>query len=145
LYSSQTINIKIRSPKDIFQIVAKELCFDTIEKLVLISIDSRGRLISKDVLTTGTLNETIINPREIYQKALSRNAHSIVIVHNHPSGDSSPSLEDIEVTKSIYETGKLIGIPLLDHLIIGKNSFTSLKQLGVFYQNEKGGEKNAKD
>jgi DNA repair protein RadC len=113
--------------------------------LVLISIDSRGRLISKDVLTTGTLNETIINPREIYQKALSRNAHSIVIVHNHPSGDSSPSLEDIEVTKSIYETGKLIGIPLLDHLIIGKNSFTSLKQLGVFYQNEKGGEKNAKD
>jgi len=145
LYSSKSLNIKIRSPKDIFQIVAKELCFDTVEKLVLVSIDSRGRLIAKDVITTGTLNETIINPREIYQKALSRNAHSIVIVHNHPSGDTSPSLEDIDATKNICETGKSIGIPLLDHLIVGKNSFTSLKQLGVLYQTEKGGEKNAKN
>jgi DNA repair protein RadC len=142
LYPVAATNPKIRSPKDIFQIVAKELCFDTAEKLLLVSLDSRGRLITKDVLTTGTLNETIISSREIYQKALARNACSIIIAHNHPSGDVTASQEDIEVTKSIYKTGKLIGVPLLDHLIVGKNRFTSLRQLGVFNQLGKGGEKN---
>jgi DNA repair protein RadC len=145
LYPINATNTKIRSPEDIFRIVAKELCFDTVEKLLLISIDSRGRLIAKDVLTTGTLNETIINSREIYQKALARNACSIIIAHNHPSGDIAASQEDIEVTKSVYETGKLIGVPLLDHLIVGKNQYTSLKQLGVFNQIKKGGEKYEKE
>jgi DNA repair protein RadC len=141
LYPANTINPKIRSPEDIFRLVAKELCFDKIEKLLLVSMDSRGRLIAKDVLTTGTLNETIINPREIYQKALSRNACSIIIAHNHPSGDINASQEDLEATRRVYETGKLIGVPLLDHIIVGNNQYTSLKQLGVFNQIKKGGEK----
>jgi DNA repair protein RadC len=145
LYPVNTASPKIRSPEDIFRLVAKELCFDTVEKLILISIDSRGRLIAKDVLTTGTLNETIISSREIYQKALSRNACSIIIAHNHPSGDIAASQEDLEVTKSVYETGKLIGVPLLDHIIVGKNRYTSLKQLGVFNQIKKGGEKYDKE
>lgn len=145
LYPVNSGDIKIRSPRDIFALIAKDLCFGIAEKLILISIDSRGRLIAKDIITTGTLNETIINAREIYQRALSRNACSIILAHNHPSGDITPSLEDINTTKNIYETGKLIGVPLLDHVIVGKNNYTSLKQIGVFNKFKKGGENNGKD
>jgi DNA repair protein RadC len=136
LHPDVKINIKIRSPQDVFSLVSKDLCFTLTEKLVLISVDSRGRYISKDIITMGTINETIINAREIYQKGFSRNASSIILVHNHPSGDSSPSPEDIESTHSVEEAGRLIGVPLLDHLIVAGGGFTSLKQLGMLKKQE---------
>jgi DNA repair protein RadC len=142
LHPAINTNIKIRSPQDVFTLVSKDLCFTLTEKLILISIDSRGRYISKDIITMGTVNETIINAREIYQKSFSRNASSVILAHNHPSGDTTPSPEDIEATKIIGETGRLIGIPLLDHLIVSQNSFTSLKQLGLLKKQEEGGDKN---
>lgn len=140
---SNQLGTKIKSPEDAFKTVSRELCFDTEEKLILISIDSRNRLISKDIISLGTINETIISAREIYKRALSRNAFSIIIAHNHPSGDTSPSTEDIEVTKVLFQTGKLMGIPLLDHIIINNNSFLSMKRLGIFSSLKEGGDKSA--
>lgn len=134
--------VKIKSPEDAYKCLYKDLCFDSEEKLMLISIDSRNRLIQKDLITQGTVSETIISSREIYKKALSRNASSIIIAHNHPSQDITPSKEDIEATQNIFKTGKIIGVPLLDHLIVGKNGFSSLKRLGLINLKKEGGEIN---
>lgn len=137
-----TLDTKIRSPKDVFSLMRRELCFDRTEKLYLLSINSRGKCIAKDMITSGTINETIINSREIFQKAFSRNAQSVILVHNHPSGETTPSTEDIKATKAVSEAGNKIGIPLLDHIIIANGSFVSLKQLGLLDCKQEGGDKN---
>ena len=76
------------------------------------------------------MNSSIVHPREIFKQAIKRNSASIIICHNHPSGDPTPSKEDINVTLRIKECGKIIGIELLDHIIIGKNKFVSFKETG---------------
>ena len=144
LHPNQTAGIKIRSPKDVFNLIGKELCYELSEKLLLVSIDSRGKFIASDTISTGTVNETIINPREIFQRALSRNASSIILAHNHPSGEPDPSPEDLEATKTVQETGKKLGIPLLDHIVITKTGFLSLKQTGQMTIETKGGDINGK-
>ena len=83
-------------------------------------------------MSTGSLNSSIVHPREIFKRAVLQNAASIIICHNHPSGDPTPSQEDINTTKRIYDAGKILGIELLDHVIIGDNKYTSLKEKGVF-------------
>ena len=85
---------------------------------------------NKKTVFIGSLNASIVHPREVFKEALRRSAASIICIHNHPSGDPSPSREDIEVTKRLNECGKILGIELLDHLIIGENKFVSLKEKG---------------
>jgi DNA repair protein RadC len=84
----------------------------------------------KSTVFIGSLNASIVHPREVFKEALKRSAASIICMHNHPSGDPSPSREDIEVTKRLVECGKLIGIDLLDHIIIGEQKYVSLKEKG---------------
>lgn len=84
----------------------------------------------KQVVFIGSLNASIVHPREVFKEAFRRSAASIICLHNHPSGDPSPSREDIEVTKRLVECGKIIGIDLLDHIIMGENKFISLKEKG---------------
>jgi DNA repair protein RadC len=85
---------------------------------------------SKDV-SMGSLNSSIVHPREIYTEAIKRCSASIIICHNHPSGDPTPSLEDINITKRLAECGKIIGIELIDHIVIGYGTYISLKEKGV--------------
>lgn len=119
--------IKIKSPKDVYDLIRKEVINKEEEYLFLICLDSRNRLISKEVISKGTINETLIHPREIFKKALNKNAYSIILVHNHPSNEPDPSDEDIKVTKRIFRAGIDMGIPLTDHLIVTSNDFMSMK------------------
>ena len=122
----------VTSPKDIFKIVRKYTFGKTQEHLYLISLDSKNRMLSIDLLTKGTLNETLISPREIYIKAFQNEAVNIILVHNHPSNDPTPSDDDITVTQSISKTGINLGVVLLDHVVVSDTKFVSLKAMNVF-------------
>ena len=87
-------------------------------------------MLHKQTVFIGSLNASIVHPREVFKEAFRRSAASIICLHNHPSGDPSPSREDIEVTKRLVECGKIMGIEIFDHLIIGENKFVSLKEKG---------------
>lgn len=101
------------------------------EKFMALYLNSSNRLIEDDVLDTGTVNRVTVYPREIVKTALSLNAVAVIIVHNHPSDDTTPSKQDIAMTKAIRDALKTVDIILHDHLIIGKSSDTSFKQLGL--------------
>lgn len=102
------------------------------EILKLLLLNTRSRLIGEINVSTGTVDTALVSPRELFIEALQRNAVSIILLHNHPSGDPTPSLADVQITRRIYEAGALIGIELLDHIIIGDNCFVSMKEKGVF-------------
>ena len=102
------------------------------EILKLLLLNTRTRLIGEINVSTGTVDTALVSPRELFMEALQRNAVCIILLHNHPSGDPTPSLADVQITRRIYEAGALIGIELLDHIIIGDNCFVSMKEKGVF-------------
>jgi len=122
----------IRSPEDGAKYVMNDMRFLPQEHFVCLYLNTKNQVIHKQAVFIGSLNASIVHPREVYREALKRSAASIIAVHNHPSGDPTPSREDIEVTKRLAECGKIIGIDLLDHLIIGDNKFVSLKEKGYF-------------
>ena len=101
------------------------------EHLYLAALDASGRLLYDKAVFKGTINYSVVNPREILRIALQCDAAQIVILHNHPSGNPIPSGEDIKMTKRLYEASDLIGIPLVDHIIIGDNRYISLKERGL--------------
>lgn len=98
------------------------------EHLMLVLLDNKCSLIKEIVLTIGTINASLVSPRDIFLQALKYGAVYIVLLHNHPSGDATPSGNDISVTKNVYDAGELLGIHLLDHIIIGDNDYVSLKE-----------------
>ena len=101
------------------------------EHLVVLYLNARNELIFKKDMFIGTLNANLVHPREIFKEALKQNAAAIILVHNHPSGDPEPSEDDLTVTKRIVEAGKVMGIDVLDHIIIGKTQFFSFKNKGI--------------
>jgi DNA repair protein RadC len=120
----------IRSPEDGANYVMNDMRFLSQEHFVCLYLNTKNQVIHKQTIFIGSLNASIVHPREVFREALKRSAASIICLHNHPSGDPSPSREDIEVTKRLVECGKMIGIDVLDHLIIGENKFVSLKEKG---------------
>ena len=128
------IQKKVQNPKDIFNIAQKVIRANEYaeENLWLVTLDVKNNITGIFTVSTGTLNSSIVHPREVFKRAVLQNSASIIICHNHPSGDPAPSQEDINITKRIYEAGKILGIELLDHVIIGDNKYTSLKEKGVF-------------
>lgn len=98
------------------------------EHMKLLMLNTKARLIGETDISKGTVNASLVSPRELFIEALQKNAVSIILLHNHPSGDPTPSKEDILITKRIKEAGNLIGIELLDHIIIGNNCYTSLAE-----------------
>lgn len=124
-------NVRITSPKDLADLLMGEMSYLNQEVLKVITLSTKNTIIeSKDVFK-GSLNNSIVHPREIFKRAISNHSASIIICHNHPSGDPTPSKEDINITLRIKECGKIIGIPLVDHIIIGNNKFVSLKEKGL--------------
>lgn len=117
----------IKNPEDAYEVIKKDILNKEEEYLFLLTLDGRGRMISKDLISKGTLNETLIHPREIFKKALSKNAYSIILVHNHPSNNPEPSEDDIKVTKRIFKVGTNIGIPLIDHIVASDDKFVSMR------------------
>ena len=124
-------NKKVTSPKEVYKIIAEYLKGVDREHLVLITLDTKNVTTSITTISIGSLNTSIVHPREVFKTAILSNAASIILAHNHPSGDSTPSKEDINITDRIKESGKILGIDLLDHLIIGDDSYISLKEKGI--------------
>lgn len=123
---------ELSAPDIIASIYMEEMRNLEIEVLKMILLDSKTRLIKDVIISTGTVNSSVASAREIYYSALKNGAVKIILLHNHPSGDPSPSREDIFVTNKIKEAGDIIGIPLLDHIIIGDNCYYSMKEAGYY-------------
>ena len=124
-------NRKITSPKDIVVMLSNEMVNLKQEVLKLIMLDTKNNIIGIKDVFKGSLNTSIVHPREIFNEAIKKNSASIIVCHNHPSGDPTPSKEDINITLRLKEGSKILGIDLLDHIIIGKENFVSLKEKGI--------------
>ncbi|WP_421385501.1 RadC family protein [Bacillus salacetis] len=120
----------IRSPEDGANYVMNDMRFLSQEHFVCLYLNTKNQVLHKQTIFIGSLNASIVHPREVFKEAFRRSAASIICIHNHPSGDPTPSREDIEVTKRLVECGKIIGIEVLDHLIIGEKKYVSLKEKG---------------
>ena len=120
----------IRSPEDVSRYVMEDMRFLTQEHFVCLYLNTKNHVIHRQTIFVGSLNASIVHPRVVFKEALRRSAASLIALHNHPSGDPSPSQEDINVTKRLHESGKVLGIQLLDHIIIGDRKFVSLKEKG---------------
>ncbi|WP_456279354.1 RadC family protein [Bacillus sp. AK128] len=120
----------IRSPEDGANYMMEEMRFLSQEHFVCLYLNTKNQVLHRKTIFIGSLNASIVHPREVFKEAFKRSAASVICLHNHPSGDPAPSKEDIEVTKRLSECGRIIGIELLDHLIIGDQKFVSLKEKG---------------
>lgn len=123
-------NEKIKNAKDAFEL-AKMFIGDLKQEALLILLrDVRGRLIHREVIGLGTLSEVLVHPREVFNPAVRYRANSLILVHNHPSGDPTPSKADFELTSYLVRSSKILGIFLDDHIILGDDCFTSLREKG---------------
>lgn len=121
----------VRSPQDAADLMMDELQHLAQEHFVCLFLNTKNQVISKDTIFIGSLNASIVHPREVFRRAIQRASAAVICLHNHPSGDPSPSAEDRNVTKRLQEAGKLLGIDVLDHIIIGEQSFYSMKENGL--------------
>lgn len=124
-------NKQISSPKDVFPIVQNYLNGADREHLVLITLNTKNVINSISTVSIGSLNSSVVHPREVFKPAILSNAASIIMAHNHPSGNVEPSKEDINISHRIKEASKILGIELLDHIIVGYDKFTSLREKGI--------------
>lgn len=116
---------KIHETKDVYFYYGSYFLFEEQEKLLALFLNSKNEVIKEKIIFMGTANQSIVHPRDIFKEAILNNAIKIIIVHNHPSGNVSPSLEDKKFTKKLKEAGELLSIPILDHIIIGRNIYFS--------------------
>ena len=123
---------KIEHPAHAFNLVKDELLSEKRELFVVILQDAKGCSLGHHIVSIGTLTQTPVHPREVFYPAIRHKAVSLILVHNHPSGDLSPSRQDIELTKQLIEAGRMVGIPVNDHLIISDRGYLSLRQQGIF-------------
>lgn len=119
----------IRSPADAIEFLKDLRNYDR-EHFVILHLDTKNNVISRETISIGSLNLTIVHPREVFKSAIRRGAAFIIAAHNHPSGDSTPSSEDLNLTTGLQEAGELLGIELLDHIILGSFSDTSFLNMG---------------
>ncbi|WP_205093941.1 RadC family protein [Thalassobacillus pellis] len=120
----------IRSPEDGADFVMEEMRILKQEHFICLFLNTKNQVLHRQTIFIGSLNASIVHPREVFKEAVKRSAASIICAHNHPSGDPTPSQEDIHVTRRLAECGKMIGIELLDHIVIGDRKFVSLKEKG---------------
>jgi DNA repair protein RadC len=128
-HQPQSKMVTIRSPKDVFDLM-ESMQYLRIEQFAALYLNTKNRVMETKVITQGTVNATVITPREVFHPAVKLLSTSVVLVHNHPSGDPTPSHEDKVATERIVKAGEAIGIDVLDHIIIGSNQFVSLKEKG---------------
>ena len=122
----------IKKPDDVMNVVGGKLRGKKKEHFLALLLDTRGRVIKTAEISIGNLDTSIVHPREVFREAMAASAASIVLAHNHPSGDPEPSNEDVQITKRLVEVGELVGIEVLDHVIIAGEKFISLKRKGLF-------------
>lgn len=128
---AQPAKQKIEHPTHAYHLIKDELEKEKRELFMVILQDTKGFAIGHQVVAIGTLSHALVHPREVFYPAIRNHAASIILAHNHPSGDPTPSPQDYEVTESLVNAGRLMGIPVNDHIIIGHQCFVSLRQLGT--------------
>lgn len=126
LKSIQSTHCSLLTPYDIYLTVKDELMFLKQEHFLILCLDTRNCLIKKKTLFIGSLNMSVVTPREVFKEAVSVSSARIVLCHNHPSGDSEPSQEDVFLTNQFIELGKMMGIDVIDHIVIGWNEYYSI-------------------
>lgn len=124
--------IQINNPKDVADFMMGKMEHLTQEKFIALFLNSKNIIIKQKTIFMGTLNSAIVHPREIYSEAVKCASNAIIVLHNHPSGDTTPSLEDIKTTDRLRECGDILGIQLLDHVIIGDHTYLSMVEEGYF-------------
>jgi len=129
--ASEGVNIIVRSPQDVRNLLLERLQFEERERFMCILLNTKNHCLGVEEISVGSLNSSIVHPREVFKVAVRRSAASIIVAHNHPSGDVTPSREDVEVTRRLCEAGRVLGIELLDHVIFGDEDILSLKEKGL--------------
>lgn len=122
----------VRDPADVFRHFHARLRDAARERFVCLLLDGRHRLLREELVSQGTLTASLVHPREVFRPALRAGAAALVLVHNHPSGDPTPSPEDREVTRRLARAGELLGVAVLDHVIVAERGFCSLREAGAF-------------
>jgi DNA repair protein RadC len=122
--------IILRSPEDVARLMIPRLRDQTRELFYVLVLDSQNGLVQEVELTAGTLNASLVHPREVFKAAIDHRAASIIVVHNHPSGNTEPSKEDIQITRQLAEAGKIVDIPVHDHVIVAGSGHVSLAERG---------------
>lgn len=129
------LDIKIRdfinAPADVSRLMMEEMRYYDREHFCGLYLDRKGGLLVKEEISVGSLSSTVVHPREVFKTAVKYSAASIILVHNHPSGDPAPSKEDIEITRRLTEAGSIMGIDVIDHLIIGQKTYCSMREKGL--------------
>ncbi len=120
--------VSLSSPKKVADYLRESIGREKKEHFVVLSFDTRNNILGIDTISIGILNANLVHPRETFETAIHHHAASIIIAHNHPSGNPNPSDEDIKITVKLFEAGKLLDIHVLDHIIIGRNTFYSFKE-----------------
>ncbi|CAM4488625.1 RadC family protein [Paenibacillus typhae] len=128
--SRLTEPVIIRSPQDAAEILTEQLRYLQKEHFVCLFLNTKNHVIAQETLSMGSLNASIVHPREVFRAAMKCSSAAIICAHNHPSGDPAPSPEDISLTTRLVQAGEIVGIDVLDHLIIGDSRFVSLKEKG---------------
>jgi len=122
---SKTQGKPIKTAKDVFEHCSPKLSSTDREHFMILHLDTKNRVIKDEIVSVGALTGTIAHPREVFKSAIKESAHSVILVHNHPSGDPTPSDEDLKMTERLIESGEILGIEVLDHVIIGKEEWWS--------------------
>ncbi|OPY71491.1 MAG: hypothetical protein A4E63_01517 [Syntrophorhabdus sp. PtaU1.Bin050] len=125
-------DLDIKDPGDVVKVVRAGLRDKAKEHFKLVLLNTRNKVIGISTISIGTLNASLVHPREVFKEAVVRSASSVILVHNHPSNDLEPSEEDIRITRRMVEAGKIMGIEVLDHIIITRHQFASLKARGLW-------------
>lgn len=120
----------VRTPEDVARYLMEDLRYLSKEHFVCLFLNTKNHIVAKETLSMGSLNASLVHPREVFRAAIKQGSASLICAHNHPSGDPTPSREDINLTNRLVEAGNIIGIELLDHVIIGDGIFVSLKEQG---------------
>ncbi len=120
--------VHIGSPQDGADYLMSRMRYATREEFVVVFLNTKNRVVGQEIVSEGSLNSSVVHAREVFTPAILRHAAAIIVAHNHPSGDPTPSREDREVTRMLVQSGKVLGIPLLDHLVIGDGRYYSFQE-----------------
>jgi DNA repair protein RadC len=124
-------NFNIKDPESVVKAIRASIKDKAKEHFKLILLNPRNKIIGISTISIGILNASLVHPREVFKDAITHTAASVVLAHNHPSGDPEPSEDDITITKRLIEAGKILGVEVIDHIIVGKNGFFSFKEKGL--------------
>lgn len=128
---SRPAMVRIREPEDVVRVFSSRLRDLQVEEFHLLALDSQSQVLRDVLITRGLLNSSLVHPREVFRAAIAEAAAGIIVVHNHPSGDPAPSAEDRAVTRQLVEAGRLLDLPVYDHVIVAGDRFTSFASAGL--------------